>query len=73
MARSFGPRYYKPAGIDYKNHVALGDSWYLKGNKGVIHTVTMTSKGFTCDCPGMTFRGKCRHTFQVADKLEFII
>lgn len=73
MAKTFGPRYYRPEGIDFKRHVALGDSWYLRGSRGDIYTVTMTPRGFTCNCPAMTYRGKCQHTFQVADKLEFII
>ena len=74
MPRKYGPRVFKPAGINYKSHVALGDSWYLKGTKkGVTHTVTMTPKGFTCDCPGMVYRGKCRHVEQISTCLEFII
>lgn len=74
MPRKYGPRVFKPAGINYKSHVALGDSWFLKGTKkDVTHTVTMTPKGFTCDCPGMTYRGKCRHVEQIAEWLEYII
>jgi hypothetical protein len=66
----YGPRVYKPAlGTNYTDHPNLGAEWHFKGKKDAIYTVEMTPKGFTCDCPGMVFRGKCRHTVDIADCL----
>jgi hypothetical protein len=70
--KRFGPRYYKPENIKFKGHISQGVEWCLKGNKGTIHIVTMTPKGFTCDCPGMTFHGKCKHTRAIADNLDYL-
>lgn len=65
----YGPRVYKPAlGTHYKNHPALGGEWFLPAKKkGEVYTVKMTEKGFTCDCPGMLYRAKCRHTREIGD------
>jgi hypothetical protein len=29
----------------------------------------LTEKGFTCDCPGFSFHGKCKHITIVHEKL----
>jgi hypothetical protein len=70
----YGPRVYKPAiGVHYNNHLNSGGEWYLKGKKDTVYTVRMTEKGFTCDCPGMTYRGKCRHTVEIAAAIDLIV
>lgn len=68
-----GPKVYKPAiGKNYADHDALGTEWCLKGDKDKTWTVKMTVKGFICDCPGMQYRGKCKHTEMIAEALEFL-
>lgn len=67
MPRKFGPRYFAPDEIEFKNHWAIGTKWEVKGSKDSMYTVTFTAKGFTCDCTGMTFKGKCKHTQKISD------
>lgn len=69
----FGPRYYKPAGIDFRNHMNAGGEWFMAGSKGKTYTIEMTPKGFKCDCPGFKFRGKCKHTVAIAEAIDEIV
>ena len=40
-----------------------------RSNPGVIWRVTRTDKGeLRCDCPGFTFRGRCKHIEKVEYK-----
>ena len=32
------------------------------GSKGKIYTVQYDKNGWSCTCPGFSFRGKCKHT-----------
>ncbi len=66
-------RYHKPAlGVRYDHHPAFGAEWCFAGGKKndpKTYTVTMTARGFQCDCPGFKFRGKCKHVNQIGDCL----
>jgi len=60
-------KYFKPNDLfDFKTHWAVGLEYPVQGSKGNTYTVAITNKGFTCDCTGMTFRGKCKHTEGIA-------
>ena len=68
MTRDYGPRFYRPDEIEFKNHWAAGFDYVVPGSKDNIYTVKFTEKGITCDCIGMSMRGKCKHTAAVADR-----
>ena len=36
--------------------------WQVSGSKGSTYTVTKNRNGYTCTCPGFTFRKSCKHT-----------
>ena len=61
-------KFYKPDDINFKNHWAEHTAWTVAGSKDNTYTVTLTTRGFTCDCSGMMFRGKCKHVVQIADR-----
>lgn len=67
MADRYGVRYFKPDEMNFKDHWANDTKWTVNGSHDNIYTVTMTAKGFTCNCTGMSFRGKCKHVQNVAD------
>ena len=65
----FATKYFKPTDLfSFKDHWAVGLEYLIKGSKDNTYIVVITDKGFTCDCPGFTFRGKCKHTEAVAQK-----
>ena len=64
----FTTKYFKPELFDYKTHWAVGLEYPFRGSKGEYYTVEITTKGLTCTCTGMTFRGKCKHTESVAQR-----
>jgi hypothetical protein len=35
--------------------------WQVSGSKGSTYTVTKNKSGYTCSCPGFTFRKSCKH------------
>ena len=35
--------------------------WIVQGSKGNKYTVKLTGKGYSCTCPGYTFRKTCKH------------
>ena len=64
-------KFFKPTDLfDFKTHWAVGLEYPIEGSKGNSYTVTIADKGFTCDCPGFTFRGKCKHTLDVLTRVE---
>lgn len=73
----YGPRYFKPAiGTTYDRHFNCGGEWYFRGGKTSdpqTYTVKMTPKGFTCDCPGFKFRGKCKHVEAIAPVIDMVV
>ena len=56
--------------IKTKGHWATGTVWnVLSSNKKDSYSIEMSDRGFTCDCPGFTFRGKCKHSQTVNDRV----
>jgi hypothetical protein len=66
MAKPSGPRYFKPDEIVFLRHWAIDTEWSIDGSKDNVYIVKMTTRGFTCNCTGMTYHGKCKHTVAVA-------
>jgi hypothetical protein len=62
-------RYYKSRDIITKKHFLVDTIWPVKGSKGNEYSVKMHEKGFTCECLGFTYNGKCKHTTQVISSL----
>ena len=62
-------RYYKSPEITTKNHFLVDTIWPVKGSKGNTYSVKMHEKGFTCECLGFSYNGKCKHTSQVTSLL----
>jgi len=62
-------RYYKPKEIITKKHFLVGTVWPIEGSKNNTYSIEMHEKGFTCDCLGFTYNGKCKHTSQVTSLL----
>ena len=51
-----------------KDNWYVGFEWSVPGSKaGTDYTVTLTEKGFTCECTGFGFHGKCKHSKKVVD------
>ena len=47
-----------------------GIVWPVKGSKDNVYDVELHPRGFTCDCPGFSFRGRCKHSLQVLKQVE---
>ena len=62
-------RYYKPKEIITKKHFLVGTVWPIEGSKNNTYSIEMHDKGFTCDCLGFTYNGKCKHTSHVTSLL----
>ena len=62
-------RYYKPSEIVTKKHFLVGTVWPIEGSKNNTYSIEMHEKGFTCDCLGFTYNGKCKHTSHVISLL----
>ena len=65
-------RYYKPKEIVTKKHFLVGTVWPIEGSKNNTYSIEMHDKGFTCNCLGFTYNGKCKHTIQVVTELSTI-
>ena len=49
----------------------LGLVWHIAGSKkGTEYSVELHERGFTCECSGFTFRGKCKHSDSVLKRVE---
>ena len=60
----FKQSYFKPT-FDYDKSLFEGLIWQEPNSKGTgTYDITLEPKGFTCDCPGFSFRGKCKHSQQ---------
>ena len=62
-------RYYKPSEIVTKKHFLVNTIWPIEGSNGNEYSVEMHEKGFTCECLGFTYNGKCKHTIHVESLL----
>ena len=71
MAKKFAKRYLKPADWNFKGNLLAGTEWSVAGSKkGSFYTVALTEQGFSCDCTGFTFYGKCKHSLSVVEKFN---
>ena len=65
--------FFKPT-FEYNRDLFEGLTWKEPNSKGTdTYDITLESKGFTCDCPGFSFRSKCKHTQAVNDRVESAI
>ena len=62
-------KYYKAEKINTKDHFLVGTVWPVDGSKNNTYSIEMHDKGFTCNCLGFTYNGKCKHTSQVTSLL----
>ena len=66
----FKQNYMKPD-FEFARDLFEGLTWSRTNSKGTgSYDITLEPKGFTCDCPGFTFRGKCKHTQSVNDQIK---
>ena len=72
IKEGFVMRYYKPKEIITKKHFLVGTVWPIEGSKNNTYSIEMHEKGFTCNCLGFTYNGKCKHTSQVVTELSTI-
>jgi len=72
IKEGFVMRYYKPKEIITKKHFLVGTVWPIEGSKNNTYSIEMHDKGFTCNCLGFTYNGKCKHTSQVVTELSTV-
>ena len=72
IKEGFVMRYYKPKEIITKKHFLVGTVRPIEGSKNNTYSIEMHDKGFTCNCLGFTYNGKCKHTSQVVTELSTI-
>ena len=72
IKEGFVMRYYKPKEITTKKHFLVGTVWPIEGSKNNTYSIEMHEKGFTCNCLGFTYNGKCKHTSQVVTELSTV-
>jgi len=66
----FVQKYMKPD-FEFNKSLFEGVTWTRMNSKGTgEYAITLEPRGFTCDCPGFTFRGKCKHTQSVNDQIK---
>ena len=62
--------FMKPS-FAYSKSIFEGLTWQLPNSKGTgTYDITLEPKGFTCDCPGFMFRGKCKHSTAIDTKVS---
>jgi hypothetical protein len=66
----FAQKYMKPD-FEFNKDLFEGMVWPVANSKGTDnYAITLEPRGFTCDCPGFMFRGKCKHTQQINDRIK---
>jgi len=66
MARKYGPRYFKPQ-YDYRDTLFNGCVWPVQSSRGGSdYSVELVDRGFSCDCTGFTYHGKCKHVLGIS-------
>lgn len=56
--------------MNFKDHHLEGFVWpVVSSRSGETYSVTMTNRGFTCNCTAGRMRGKCKHARQIHDQL----
>ena len=66
----FTQKYMKPD-FEFARDLFEDVTWTRANSKGTgSYNITLEPKGFTCDCPGFTFRGKCKHTLSVNNQIK---
>ena len=67
----FTQRYLKPTAFTPKGSIFEGLVWRVPGSKpGTEYAVELHDRGFTCECAGFTFRGRCKHSERVNTRIE---
>ena len=61
---------YAPPDWDFQNNWLVGTRWQVQGSNQNTYSVSMTNRGFVCDCTGFVFRGNCKHTKKVAQAFD---
>tara|TARA_X000001036_G_scaffold283232_1_gene263041 strand:- start:602 stop:823 length:222 start_codon:yes stop_codon:yes gene_type:complete len=69
----FKQSYLKPTEFNPKGHWMVDIVWPVKGSKDNVYDVTLHDRGFTCDCPGFSFRGRCKHSQQILRQVEGVM
>ena len=71
MSKKYSKRYLKPTDWNFKGNLLLGTEWSVAGSKkDSFYTVALTEQGFTCDCTGFMFHGKCKHSEQILQAFD---
>jgi hypothetical protein len=71
MSKKHTQKYLKPTAFIIKDSIFEGLTWQLANSKGTgTYDITLEPKGFTCDCPGFSFRGKCKHSQEILQRVE---
>jgi len=69
-AVKYQQRYFKPEGWNFKTNFLAGTEWTVMGSRNTVYTVALTDQGFTCECQGFQYHGKCKHSRAVAEKFD---
>jgi len=66
MSRKFNRKPLKLQGIDYKKSFYIGMAWPMTSQE---YLVSLTNKGWTCECNGFVYHGKCKHIISCHEKM----